>query len=92
VTAPRAQIIAIDAPTLAEGVPLRFDCWDPGEDSSVRPALADGWRSFVAQLATAIHAGQPLADRGPGTEAPGPRRPSPESPPYRDRQKHHPTP
>jgi hypothetical protein len=56
VTAPRAQIIAIDAPTLAEAIPLKFDCWDPGEDISLRPALADGWRTFVAELSTAITA------------------------------------
>jgi hypothetical protein len=55
VTAPRAQIIAIDAPTLAEAIPLQFDCWDPDEDFGLRPALGDGWRRFVAELTTAIH-------------------------------------
>jgi hypothetical protein len=56
VTAPGAQIIAIDAPTLADAIPLQLDCWDPGEDVGLRPALADGWRTFVAELTTAIHA------------------------------------
>jgi hypothetical protein len=41
---------------LADAIPLTFQRWDPDEGLSHRPALRDGWRPFVAELASAVYA------------------------------------
>jgi hypothetical protein len=54
-TAPNVQIITLDGPTLAEAIPLDLCGWDAAEGITLQPVLREGWRQFIAQLATAVH-------------------------------------
>jgi hypothetical protein len=46
----RRGFVALDGPTLSEGIPLDLDAWQRATDVGVLPRLANGWRPFVAEL------------------------------------------
>jgi hypothetical protein len=49
----RRGFVALDGPTLAEGIPLNFDGWQR-EDVRAVPRALNGWRLFVAELGSAL--------------------------------------
>jgi hypothetical protein len=46
--------VALDGPTLAEGIPLNFDVWQREADVRALPRVVNGWRLFVAELGSAL--------------------------------------
>jgi hypothetical protein len=56
--------VALDGPTLAEGIPLNFDAWQREADVRVSPSVVNGWRPFVAELGSVL---RPLVGVDPRT-------------------------